>query len=413
VGRPAVIRRALVIAAMLMPRLAVSDEATARAAFERGEELRKAGNWVEACPLYESSYRDDPHLGVLLHLAECHEQIGKLATAWSEFTDAAELAHSEKDPREDAAKQEAAALAARLAHVHIIAPPVPIAGLSVHRDEVDITPLLGTDVPIDAGDHDISASAPGYDTWHHKISIIDQPSTATVSIPALIKSPEKPPVTVAASGGTTTEIIRYVPAPTESTPSFEATLGMEAGAKLRNGDPAVLAYRASIGFRIGKRAALGLFVETGSISASGSCGFDMPSAPASSFDFGSHNRFTSCTYVMPGLELAIHVLPTHRIDPVIALAPGFRFGFADWTPYEGMIAGVPQSQMFPAIVAEVRAGADYAPIESYPGWKLGAFVDVSITAFGQEQCDNCSATTDKNGQTFASLLFGARSLLAF
>ena len=412
-GWSAVIRRWLAVAAVLVPRLALSDEATARAAFERAEELRKAGNWAPACPLYESSYRDDPHLGVLLHLAECHEQIGKLATAWSEFTDAAELAHGDHDPREDAAKREAAALAARLAHVHIIAPAAPIAGLTVHRDDVDVTALLGTDIPIDAGDHDISASAPGYDTWHHTLSIVDQPGTATVSIPALVKSPERPPVVATAGGGQPTEIIRYVVAPpsaTDNGPGYEATLGLEVGAKLRNGDPAVIAYRASFAFRIGKRVAFGVFAEAGSINTGGSCGFDMPSAPASSFDFGAHDRFTKCGYFMPGLELAVHVRPAHRIDPVVAVAPGFRFGFVDWTPYEGTIAGMSQSDMFPALVVELRGGVDYAPLETYPAWKIGAFVDAAITAFGKEQCDDCG---DSKGQTFASLLFGARSVLAF
>jgi hypothetical protein len=403
-------RRLLAIAALCLPRLALADEATARVAFERAEELRKAGKWLEACPLYEASYHDDPQLGALLHLAACHEQIGKLATAWSEFTDAAELAHGAHDPREDAAKQEADALSARLAHVRIIAPATPIDGLAVHRDDVDVTPLIGTDIAVDAGDHEIVASAPGRIAWHHKISIVDQPSTATVSLPALEKAPEP----VATATPTITEV-RYVNAPPEPAGStFEVGAGLEAGAKLRNGDPAVVAYRAEIAFRIGSHSTFGVYAEAGTIDANGSCGYDMRSMPASGFDFGAHDQFTRCTYFMPGLQLLTHILPKRRIDPFVALAPGFRFNFVDWTPYEGTVAGPARSEMFPAIVVEFRAGVDYAPVASYAAWKVGVFADAALTAYGQEHCNDCSdSTQSKDGTTFLSLLFGARSVLAF
>jgi hypothetical protein len=406
-------RRLVAIAVLCCPRFAAADEATARVAFERAEALQKAGNWVEACPLYEASYHDDPQLGALLHLAACHEQIGKLATAWSEFTDAAELARDAHDPRESAAKQEADSLAARLAHVHIIPPAVPIDGLTVHRDDVDVTPLLGTDIAVDAGDHEIVVAAPGRVTWHHKITIIDQPSTATVSIPALDKAPDPP--RVAAAAPTTITEVRYIAAPIES-PGWDYAVGagIEAGVKLRNGDPAVLAYRADVGFRIGRRMRLALYAEAGSIDAKGSCGFDMPAMAASGFDIGPHDQFTRCSYFMPGVELDVHVLPKSRIDPYAALAPGVRLGFVDWTPYEGTSAGTSQSELFPAVVIEFRGGVDYAPLADYAAWKIGAFVDAAFTAYGKEHCDDCAETPgDKNGATFLNLMFGARSALSF
>jgi hypothetical protein len=410
VGWSSVSWRALVIAALLVPRVVVADEATARVAFERAEELQKAGKWAEACPLYEASYRDDPQLGALLHLAACHEQIGKLATAWSEFTDAAELAHNAHDPRADAAKQAADALAARLAHVHIVPPLEPIDGLIVKRDDVDVTALLGTDIAVDAGAHAIVASAPGRVTWKHTISIVDQPSTVTVSLPALDKAPDEPTVVPPAP---TREVIYYKPAPQpEAEPDYAVGLDVEAGAKLRNGDPAVLAYRADIGFRIGSRARLGVYAEVGSIDANGSCGFDMSSTPGSSFDFGAHDRFTKCSYVMPGIQLDIHIRPGKALDPYVALAPGLRLGFVDWTPYTGTTAGGARSELFPGVVIEVRAGVDYEPVASYGAWKLGAFVNAAITAYGMEQCTDCDAG-DGNGATFLTLLFGVRSALAF
>src|SRR5205823_4901204 len=137
-----------------------ADEATARATFKQAEDLRKAGKWADACPLYEASYRDDPQLGVLLHLADCHEKVDKLATAYSEFLDAAELAQKRGDPRAAGAKAEADALLPRVPKLHIAPPPKLYPGLSVKRDGADVTVLVGSDMPIDAGDHEISASAP-------------------------------------------------------------------------------------------------------------------------------------------------------------------------------------------------------------------------------------------------------------
>jgi hypothetical protein len=176
----------------------------------------------------------------------------------------------------------------------------------------------------------------------------------------------------------------------------------------------VIAYRADIGFRIGRRARLGLYAEAGSIDTNGSCGFDMPSTPGSSFDFGPHDRFTSCSYVMPGVQLDVHFMPTSRIDPFFAIAPGFRFGFVDWTTYQGTTAGVARSELFPGIVIELRGGVEYAPVASYAAWRIGAFVDAALTAYGQEQCNDCEESDgDKNGTTFLDLMFGARSALAF
>jgi hypothetical protein len=62
---------------------AYADQATAGAAYKQAEQLAKEGKWEEACPLYEASYHSDPQIGVLLHLADCHEHVGRTATAWS------------------------------------------------------------------------------------------------------------------------------------------------------------------------------------------------------------------------------------------------------------------------------------------------------------------------------------------
>ncbi|HTR49860.1 MAG TPA: PEGA domain-containing protein [Kofleriaceae bacterium] len=192
------IRSAAVLAclALALPRLAHADD-TAALAYQQAEQLEKQGKMAEACPLYEASYRADPQIGVLLHLANCHEQVGKVASAWAEFNDASELAHRRGDNREALAKARADALKPKLAYLHVAAPPSPPPGLVVTRDGLDITVLVGTDMPIDPGQHDITASAPGYLDFTKHVTIGSLPTTTQLAIPVLDKKPAEPaaPVT--------------------------------------------------------------------------------------------------------------------------------------------------------------------------------------------------------------------------
>src|SRR5579863_10037738 len=160
----------VILVAILSPRLARSDD-TAALAYQQAVQLEKQGKFAEACPLYDASYRADPQIGVLLHLADCHEHIGKLASAWAEFSDAVELAHRRGDNRESLAQQRADALKPKLAYLHLAPPASPPPGLAVFRDGLDVTVLVGTDMPIDAGDHEIRATAPGYLEFTKKLTI--------------------------------------------------------------------------------------------------------------------------------------------------------------------------------------------------------------------------------------------------
>jgi len=460
------VARALVIVAIASGGTARADDPIAATAFNQATELEKQGKWAEACPLYETSYHADPQIGVLLHLAICHEQIGRLASAWSEFTDAADLAHTRNDPREATARARASALAPKLAKLYLAPPSKPIAGMVVRRDGVEITALVGTTMPIDPGNHEIVVSAPGYLDWTHEVTITGQ-TTTPIDIPMLQLAPvvaAKPHegrlvVTTqpdgeilldtkhvavgrydakVASGGHTlrvvapgmrayqTEILvsddrdrvidvplerEVVAAPAEDNPAFELGASLQSGVKLHGDKPAIVALRAEAAFRFGRRVNFGVFAELGSISTGNACGLSMAGAiPATPYDFGPRNQFTSCSYVMPGLQLYIHVLPKQTFDPYVGIAPAFRIGFDDWTPYVGGEAQMPKSDIFPGIVVGVRAGLDYHPKPDFAAWEIGAFVETSITVIGQEAShDNSSG----NNETYVSLLGGLRSSVAF
>jgi hypothetical protein len=467
--------RRIALALMLVASRARADEATATAAYKQAEELAKQGKWAEACPLYEASFHADPKLGALLHAADCQEKAGHTATAWAEFNDAVELAHKVGDSREDLAHRRAAALEPKLAKLRLAPPTQLIPGLVVKRDGADITLLVGTDIPLDPGDHQISASAPGYIEFTKTVRISS--GTISIDLPVLDKQVVEAPKPVVhegtltvttlpnaeilldqqhvgtgkyeakiKSGGHTLRVIaggmrpyqseiavaddehrsidvplekEPVPvviaqmAPAEDLPSFETGVGLAAGVKLRGDKPLITTIRPEIAFRFGRRINFGLYAEYGQISTSGACGFDMPGPmPSTPYDFGVRNQFKSCRYVMPGLQLFIHARPKHAIDPYFGIAPGFRFGFTSWTPYIGGAAQPSHDQVFLGIVSTLRAAVDYHPRGPTDSWQVGAFVDAVVTFVSDESAHDQGYNQGPAGP-YPSILGGVRTSLTW
>jgi serine/threonine-protein kinase len=215
------------------------DKLTAEATYDRAEELAKQGNFIAACPLYEASFRADPQIGVLLHLADCHERIGRTATAWAEFREAAARAKQHADTREALANEKAARLEQSLARLHVV-PPAPLpTGLTVRLDGTDIVGLVDTDMPIDPGPLDLEVGAIGAVTWKRQLVIDAAPATIRIEVPTLdspsvapppdvkvetqaAPAPEHPPEPVAV-------VPRDEPIP-ETAPSHLASLTLGAGA---------------------------------------------------------------------------------------------------------------------------------------------------------------------------------------
>lgn len=158
--------------------------------FDAARENVARGDLGQACRQFDASERLDPQLGTKMHLADCYERQGKLASAWLHFR-AAEMLAAERiaggavEPREKVARLRAARLESRLPRLRlIIATPQP--ELVVKLDGHTIpSRSWGTTAPIDPGEHLLHVSAPGHNAWQRSFTIAEQ-QHQELKVPALI-----------------------------------------------------------------------------------------------------------------------------------------------------------------------------------------------------------------------------------
>jgi hypothetical protein len=139
--------------------------------------------YAEACPKLEESVRLVPDLETHIELANCNEQIGKLAAAWTAFVAvAAQAKAAGHTDREKAARKRASALEPRLPKLVINVPHAP-EGLEVRCDGVPIdTADLGAAIPLDPGKHRITATAPGRQRWVMSVESSER-TTSYIEVP--------------------------------------------------------------------------------------------------------------------------------------------------------------------------------------------------------------------------------------
>jgi serine/threonine-protein kinase len=168
-----------------------ADRAAAEVLFDSAVKLLEAGNGKEACPKLEESQRLDPGVGTLLYLAECYRIIGRTASAWATFRDASYAADSAgQQDRAQIATSEAAKLKPMLSYLSLAVSDQQLAGLEIRRDgEVLNRALWTSPIPIDPGQHQLEASAPGKLPWLKSMVIAPQPGTTAITIPTLRDEP--------------------------------------------------------------------------------------------------------------------------------------------------------------------------------------------------------------------------------
>jgi hypothetical protein len=178
---------------------ASNDKVAAEALFEDGRRLAAAGSYAEACPKFADSERLDPSAGTLLNLASCYEKLGRTATAWATYREAASTANA--TGRSDyvaTAQRHAEGLAPHLAHLTVTVVQ-PTEGMQVVRDGVRVEPgEWGVPIPVDPGTHAIAATAPGHKGWNSGVDVGADAAQVSVSVPPLEALPAEalppPPV---------------------------------------------------------------------------------------------------------------------------------------------------------------------------------------------------------------------------
>lgn len=184
--------RALGILAAFLSWGGIANAQSARTAlaiqlFDDAQKLMASDHAVEACPKYAESQNLDPQLGTLLHLADCYERVGKTASAWSRFKDAAELAAMRRDPRERAARAEIAKLESKLSKLVIVVGASAPAELVIRQDGTPVPRAAwSSPLPVDPGTHEIRAEAPGFVAWRSTVEIHTSASTVRVVVPELV-----------------------------------------------------------------------------------------------------------------------------------------------------------------------------------------------------------------------------------
>jgi hypothetical protein len=165
------------------------DAAAAETLFREGRTLMDTGDYARACPKLAESYEQEPGTGTLLALAMCREREGKLASAWAAYGQVASRSkHDGRADREQAAREQVAALEPRLSRltINVDAATAALPGLSVKRDGSPIgSGAWGTAVPLDPGEHVLEAAAPGKKAWSAKVSVGAERDAQTISVPVL------------------------------------------------------------------------------------------------------------------------------------------------------------------------------------------------------------------------------------
>jgi hypothetical protein len=215
------------------------DKALAAQLFQEGEKLMAAGDASAACPKYGESERRDPQLGTLLQLAACQEKIGKTASAWICYKDAAELAARRNaagttEAREQVARARAAALESNVSTLSVVVAQTDGASLDIRKDgELVDHAAWGSAWPLDPGKYTITAQAKGKKPFVKVVEVTTGAAKIEVTIPPLEygEATATPASTAATTGTATTPTAGTPPAlPERSTKGDQQRmLGYVAG----------------------------------------------------------------------------------------------------------------------------------------------------------------------------------------
>jgi hypothetical protein len=222
-----------------------ATEARAEGLFKDAQRAFDAHDLASACPKFEEAQRLVRGIGVTLYLADCYEQTGRTASAWSQFQLAESLAHAKGDPRESVAHKRAAALEPHLARlaVSVAAAGADVPGLAVTLDTQPVgRPEWGVALPVDPGKHAVHAVAPGKVDWDGQADVAAE-GNVRIEVPPLADG-SSPPASASASQG------QVAPPASTAAPSTSAPSSAPASSSAPAASPGVPTL-AWVGFGVG------------------------------------------------------------------------------------------------------------------------------------------------------------------
>src|SRR5262245_53754045 len=181
-----------------------AEKATAESLFQQGTDLVAEKRFAAACEKFEGSQQLDPALGTMLRLADCYDRVGRSASAWALFREAASVARTRGEAdRERIAVERAGDLEKRLTKIELkVDRKNAPAGLEIQLNGVNV-PRATWDapLPVDPGKQRLVASAPDRASWSATVEVPEAPGVRSIDVPALAPKPRAEPADLSISAG--------------------------------------------------------------------------------------------------------------------------------------------------------------------------------------------------------------------
>ena len=160
------------------------DQLAADEAFKKGRELIKQGNFIDACDEFNKSQHLDPANGTLFNIAQCSEQIGRLATAASAYREL--IKKDTNAERLETSRKALAELEPRIPKI-IAKIDNPPKNIVITLDSKSGSASILPNEPVEAnfGEYTLVARARGYTEMISKFRIGEEGSTKTVEVTLL------------------------------------------------------------------------------------------------------------------------------------------------------------------------------------------------------------------------------------
>ncbi len=155
---------------------AAVPDPVAQALFQDGRDLVDKGQWDAGCTKFDASMLLYPAASTLLNIARCYEHQSKLASAWSAYKrvqvlNRETLGEERRRAIDAMVEAEIKSLTPRLPKIKL-AMPRAVAGVTLRKDgEALPAAVIGTEIPVDAGEHEIVAEAAGYRPFRQKLEV--------------------------------------------------------------------------------------------------------------------------------------------------------------------------------------------------------------------------------------------------